>query len=73
MRMRKRKAEPLIEGGRKAIHILTEGLVELGLDLEKGLGIDEGSVVESADSRVADGRVAGAAETKASTHGHNGH
>jgi pyrroline-5-carboxylate reductase len=47
--------------------------VELGLDLEKGLGIDEGSVGGSPDGRVADGRVADAAETKASTRGRNGH
>jgi pyrroline-5-carboxylate reductase len=42
--------------------------VELGLDLEKGLGIDEGSIVASAD-----GRVAKAADTKASTRRRDGH
>jgi hypothetical protein len=40
----------------------------LGLDLEKGLGIDEGSIVASAD-----GRVAKAADTKASTRRRDGH
>ncbi|HEY5487472.1 MAG TPA: pyrroline-5-carboxylate reductase [Candidatus Limnocylindrales bacterium] len=47
--------------------------VELGLDLEKGLGIDEGSVVGSVDGRAADGRAADAADTKASTRRRDGH